>query len=80
MAQTYRRATASRIAIVGMGYKHGLPWSCANKISVLCVGHSVSQVGSIMMETISIDVTAIAEVECRPGSFVDILHLHFTVE
>ncbi|MER9587067.1 alanine racemase [Mesorhizobium sp. M0276] len=77
---TYRTARDSRMAIVGIGYKHGVPWACANKISVLCAGRPAAQVGSIMMDSMAIDVTDIAEVNCQPGSFVDILHRDFTVD
>ncbi|TIN74043.1 alanine racemase [Mesorhizobium sp.] len=77
---TYRTARDSRMAIVGIGYKHGVPWACSNKISVLCAGRPAAQVGSIMMESMVIDVTDIAEVDCQPGTFVEILHRDFTVD
>lgn len=75
---TFRTVRASRIAIVGIGYKHGLPWSCANKISVRLGEYSVPLVGRISMEYITIDVTDVPGC-CSRGTFVELLCDDFTV-
>ncbi|RWH49854.1 MAG: alanine racemase [Mesorhizobium sp.] len=77
---TFRTVRTSRIAIVGIGYKHGLPWACANKISVRFAGHSAPLIGRISMEYITIDITDVPEALCVPGSFVELLGKDFTVE
>lgn len=77
---TFRTGRASRIAIVGIGYKHGLPWACANKISVRFAGYSAPLVGRVSMECITIDVTDVPETLCRPGTNVELLGDDFTVD
>ncbi|MER9683737.1 alanine racemase, partial [Mesorhizobium sp. M0184] len=77
---TFRTGRASRIAIVGIGYKHGLPWACANKISVRFAGYSAPLVGRVSMEYITIDVTDVPETLCGPGTNVELLGDDFTVD
>ncbi|RWE79240.1 MAG: alanine racemase [Mesorhizobium sp.] len=77
---TFRTARISRVAIVGIGYKHGLPWTCANKISVRFSGYSAPLIGRISMEYIMIDVTDVPEALCGPGTFVELLGEDFTVD
>ncbi|TJX65315.1 MAG: alanine racemase, partial [Mesorhizobium sp.] len=75
---TFRTVRPSRIAIVGIGFKHGLPWACANKISVRLAGYSVPVIGTISMEYTTIDVTDVPEALCAPGGFVELLGKDFT--
>ncbi|MES0056636.1 MULTISPECIES: alanine racemase [unclassified Mesorhizobium] len=77
---TFRTARMSRIAIAGIGYKHGLPWTCANKISVRFAGYSAPLIGRISMESITIDITDVPEAICGPGIFVELLNQDFTVD
>ncbi|MER8576365.1 alanine racemase [Mesorhizobium sp. M1409] len=79
-AATFRTARASRIAIVAIGYKHGLPWACANKISVRFAGYSAPLIGRVSMEYITIDVTDVPESLCGPGTNVELLGDDFTVD
>ncbi|MER8766952.1 alanine racemase [Mesorhizobium sp. M0968] len=76
---TFRTVRASRVAIAAIGYRHGLPWSSANKISVRIAGHSAPLIGKISMEYITIDVTDVPEAHCGPGAFVELLGGDFTV-
>lgn len=76
---TFRTTRNSRVAIVGIGYKHGLPWSCANKIAVRLGEHSARSIGRISMEYIMIDVTDVPAGLCIPGTFVELLTEDFTV-
>ncbi|WP_192384580.1 alanine racemase [Mesorhizobium silamurunense] len=75
---TFRTIRTSRIAIVGIGYKHGLPWSCANKVVVKLGEHSAPLIGRISMEYMTIDVTDVPGC-CNPGTFVELLCDDFTV-
>ncbi|MER9895776.1 alanine racemase [Mesorhizobium sp. M0119] len=76
---TFRTVRASRVAIVGIGYKHGLPWSCANKIFVRLAGYSAPLIGRISMEYMTIDITDVPAGRCSPGTFVELLTEDFTV-
>ncbi|MCA1409181.1 alanine racemase [Ensifer sp. IC3342] len=76
---TFRTARASRVAVAGIGYKHGLPWSCANKLSVRFAGYSAPVIGRISMEYITIDITDLPKALCGPGAFVELLDEDFTV-
>ncbi|MER8837070.1 alanine racemase [Mesorhizobium sp. M0909] len=76
---TFRTARASRIAIVAIGYKHGLPWSCANKVFVRLGEYLAPLVGRISMEYLTIDITDIPAGRCSPGIFVELLSEDFTV-
>ncbi|MDL2410306.1 alanine racemase [Rhizobium calliandrae] len=77
---TFRACRTSRVAIAGIGYKHGLPWTCANRISVRIAGHCAPLIGRIAMEYITIDTTDIPETLCGPGAFVELLGEDFTID
>ncbi|MER9056917.1 alanine racemase [Mesorhizobium sp. M0910] len=77
---TFRTARARRIAVVAIGYKHGLPWVCANKISVRFAGYPAPLIGRVSMEYITIDVTDVPETLCGPGTNVELLGDDFTVD
>jgi alanine racemase len=77
---TYRTKRASRLAILGIGYKNGLPWSCANRISVRFGDHSAPVIGRISMEFITADITDVPEHLCHLGSWANILDDDFGPE
>jgi alanine racemase len=60
-----------RIAVVGIGYADGVPRNLSNKIGVLVRGQRVPQIGSVTMDQLMIDVTAI--VDLREGEVVTLL-------
>lgn len=70
---TFRTQRATRLAILGIGYRHGLPWSCANRMSVRFAGHAAPVVGRISMEFIAADITDIPEPFCHVGAWASIL-------
>ncbi|WP_287213627.1 alanine racemase [Mesorhizobium sp.] len=76
---TFRTVRASRIAIVAIGYKHGLPWSCSNKVFVRLGGYLLPSIGRIFMEYMTIDITDIPAGRCSPGTFVELLSEDFTI-
>lgn len=76
---TFRTVRASRIAILGIGYKHGVPWACGNKISVHFGGYSAPLIGRVSMEHTEIDITDVPEALCGSGTFVELLADNFTV-
>ncbi|RWM13437.1 MAG: alanine racemase [Mesorhizobium sp.] len=76
---TFRTVRDSRIAILGIGYKHGLPWACGNKISVRFAGYSAPLVGRTSMDSTAIDITDVPEPVCLPTVSVELLGESFTV-
>ncbi|MER9526327.1 alanine racemase [Mesorhizobium sp. M0292] len=77
---TFRTVRNTRVAIAGIGFKHGLPWACANKISVRIGGYFAPLIGTICMEYTTIDVTDVPEELCNPGTFVELLNEDFTID
>ncbi len=61
----------SRLAVVGIGYADGINRSLSGKISVLCKGRLVPQVGAITMDQMIIDITDSPEITL--GSVVTLL-------
>ena len=57
---TFRTARPSCIATLPLGYADGFPRSLSNKAQVLVRGVRVPQVGTVAMDAIMIDVTAVA--------------------
>ncbi len=72
-AATFRTERASIIAIIGLGYAHGLPWACANNLSVYIGRHSAPIIGRVAMEYVAIDVTDIPADDAQQGSVVEII-------
>ncbi|MBW4686591.1 MAG: alanine racemase [Komarekiella atlantica HA4396-MV6] len=52
-----------RLAVVGIGYADGVPRSLSNKMQVLIRGQRVSQIGTITMDQLMLDVSAIPNVQ-----------------
>jgi alanine racemase len=51
------------LAVVGIGYADGVPRLLSNKMQVLINGQSVPQVGSITMDQMMLDVSAISDLQ-----------------
>lgn len=60
-----------RLAVVGIGYADGIPRNLSNKMQVLIRGIKVPQIGTITMDQIMIDISAIPDVQ--EGEIVTIL-------
>lgn len=76
-AATFRAERPSRIAVLGIGYRHGLPWTCANRISVRFGRYRAPLVGRVSMEYTTVDVTDVPEPVCRPGRWASLLDDRF---
>lgn len=70
---TYRTARETRLGVAAIGYTQGLPWSCANKISIRAGSFTAPVIGRIAMEYVTIDLTDIPESVARPGTWVTLL-------
>ncbi|MBD2480425.1 alanine racemase [Planktothrix sp. FACHB-1365] len=53
----------TRIAVVGIGYADGIPRNLSNKIKVLIRGQWVTQIGTITMDQIMLDVSDIPDLQ-----------------
>jgi alanine racemase len=61
----------TKIAIVGIGYADGVPRRLSNQMQVIIRGQLVSQIGSITMDQIVLDVSAIEDLQV--GEIVTLL-------
>ncbi|MBW4596191.1 MAG: alanine racemase [Brasilonema angustatum HA4187-MV1] len=52
-----------RLAVVGVGYADGVPRNLSNKMQVLIRGQRVPQIGTITMDQLMLDVSALADVQ-----------------
>lgn len=53
----------TQIGVVGIGYADGIPRNLSNKMQVLIRGNFVPQVGSVTMDQLMLDVSAIPDLE-----------------
>jgi alanine racemase len=68
---TYTAPKDMRLAVVGIGYADGVPRNLSNKMQVLIRGQRVAQIGSITMDQLMLDVSAINDI--REGEIVTLL-------
>ncbi len=52
-----------RLAVVGIGYADGVPRHLSNKMQVLIRGQRVPQIGTITMDQLMVDVSAIPDIQ-----------------
>ncbi|HAE06315.1 MAG TPA: alanine racemase [Richelia sp.] len=68
---TFIASHTMRIAVIGIGYADGIPRSLSNKIQVLIRGQKISQIGSITMDQMMLDVSSIPDIQV--GEIVTLL-------
>lgn len=73
-------AETTRLATIAAGYADGLPRSLGNKGAVYCDGVRLPIVGRVSMDSITIDVSALAEDRLTLGSRVEVIGPHQTLE
>ncbi|MFZ6777275.1 alanine racemase [Undibacterium sp. Ji83W] len=77
---TWRSSQTTRIATVGVGYADGWMRSLSNRGIAHIAGQAVPMVGNVSMDTITLDVTAVAAEHLQPGSMVDLISADNTVD
>jgi len=77
---TYRTKRETCLGVVGIGYRHGLPWACANKLNVKIGKYIVPVVGRISMEYTTVDLTDVPEAVRQRGQAVDFLYDDFGLD
>ncbi|GAB5470274.1 MAG: alanine racemase [Rhodospirillales bacterium] len=70
---TYITNRPMRLATLAIGYADGYDRSLSNRGRVTFAGLSAPIVGRISMDLTTVDVTAIAESACRPGSLATLI-------
>lgn len=59
----YIAPRAMRIAVVGIGYADGVPRNLSNQLQVLIRGQRLPQIGSVTMDQLMVDVSAIPDLQ-----------------
>jgi alanine racemase len=77
---TFRTKRATRLGIVAIGYRHGLPWACANRMDVRIGEHFAPVIGRIAMEYTTIDLTDVPDAALLLGGDVDFLSDDFGID
>ncbi len=77
---TWRSTQTSRIATVAVGYADGWMRSLSNRGIAHIAGHAVPMVGNVSMDTITLDVSALAATHLQPGALVDLISADNTVD
>jgi alanine racemase len=67
---TFQAARRTRVAIVAMGYRHGLAWSSANRLHAEIGSYCVPLIGRVSMEYAAVDVTDLPPSASRSGVWV----------
>lgn len=77
---TYRATGPTRIAVAGIGYADGWMRALGNIGSGMIGGHSVPLVGRVSMDLCAFDVTTVSPELCAPGSEIELIGPHATLE
>lgn len=62
-SKTYKTERNTTLAIVDLGYGHGLPWNLSNNFQVIIKGKRRNVVGRVCMDHILVDVTEDGDVD-----------------
>ncbi|MBG6220739.1 MULTISPECIES: alanine racemase [unclassified Janthinobacterium] len=69
----YTASEARQVATISVGYADGWLRSMSNQGLAIVDGVKVPQIGAISMDSITLDVSAIAQERVAPGSLVDLI-------
>jgi alanine racemase len=77
---SYSAAEQRRIATVGVGYADGWLRSMSNRGMAFIDGVAVPMVGTVSMDSMTVDVTGIAAERLHPGAMVELIGPHHPVD
>ena len=77
---TYKLKKTSRLATLGIGFADGLPRALSNLGNVYIAGYKAPILGRISMDYTVVDVTGVPEHLCYPGSWVQLVNDHQTLD
>jgi len=73
-------ATTTRLATIAAGYADGLPHGLSNRGAAYFGATRLPIVGRVSMDTITLDMSALAPEALQPGSLVELIGPHQTLE
>jgi alanine racemase len=76
---TFRAERPTRLAVVGMGYAHGLPRTDRG-LTARIGGFLAPAVGRLSMEWLTLDVTDVPEALCHRGTWISVLDTQTTID
>jgi len=62
-SQKYKAQTDMKVAIIGIGYGDGFPWSLSQDAFVKLKNHKATIIGRVSMDMLAIDITAIENIK-----------------
>ncbi|PTQ13240.1 alanine racemase [Sphingomonas oleivorans] len=77
---TFNKSEPARIATIGVGYADGWPRHLSNRGAAFFGGVRLPIAGRVSMDSITLDVTALAEGALGPGDEVELIGPHQTLE
>jgi alanine racemase len=76
---TFRAERPTRLAVVGMGYAHGLPRTDRG-LTARIGGFLAPTVGRLSMGWLTLDVTDVPEALCHRGTWISVLDTQTTID
>jgi alanine racemase len=77
---TYRMRGPARLATVGVGYADGYLRALSNCGAAFVAGRVAPVVGRVSMDLLTLDVSAVPEAAAGPGTLVELMGPHATVD
>ncbi|WP_019506946.1 alanine racemase [Pleurocapsa sp. PCC 7319] len=71
-------AKDTKVAVVGIGYADGIPRNLSNRLQAIVSGQLVSQIGSITMDQLMLNVDCIPHIQ--PGEVVTLIGQHYGLQ
>lgn len=69
-SQTYRAKSDKKIAIIGIGYGDGYPWSLSESAYVMINNHKAKIIGRVSMDMMAIDISQAGTVSIRDSVLI----------
>ena len=76
--RTWTAKEDTKIATLPLGYADGIPRLLSNKITGICKGQEIKQVGTVTMDQIMFDIGTGSEI--NPGDTVELIGEHSSIE
>lgn len=77
---TFRAARQTRIATIAVGYADGWPRRLGNRGAAYIAGHRAPIAGRVSMDSMTLDVTGIADEHLYPGAPVELIGPHQSID
>jgi alanine racemase len=77
---THEVTPPARLATIGVGYADGYPRALGNRARVSVAGHDSPVVGRVSMDLTTIDVTGLPDALVAPGTLVELIGKHVSLD